>query len=78
MNVSHFPNSPTREVASLDSSYRGAPRICAFFHDKDDSIRHFAAETLGANGNEALILLFGGGGVWVEEMVPKQVGSVVT
>eukprot|EP00434_Breviolum_minutum_P010410 symbB.v1.2.009180.t1/scaffold575.1/size184962/1 len=31
----------------------GVPRICAFFHDKDDSIRHFAAETLGANGNEA-------------------------
>ena len=44
-------NKPNKPNHSLN--HRGAPRICAFFHDKDDSIRHFAAETLGANGNEA-------------------------
>ena len=50
------------------------PRICAFFHDKDDSIRHFAAETLGANGNEAVIcLVCGVDGVELRKLVPKQV-----
>ena len=31
----------------------GPARIPAFFKDKEDSIRHFAAETLGSTGDEA-------------------------
>lgn len=31
----------------------GGTRIPAFFKDKEDSIRHFAAETLGSTGDEA-------------------------